>query len=402
MLLPLHALAEGCNQSIPSFIRTITGLSKARISKGNLDSLRPSDQARVERHQRRYLEERLDGDEEAIERVLCIVSTAPLTRSGAPAAFASWVHMIEISSVGKLHISKAVALVLDDLVESLGKACRNNDLQTFKAHLLNHCELNGNAVRVGDQRATEPMDPQDLARLNAIESWPQAAEIIRGLVDALYVDLISTLDAEWSGQYFGNRQTQPLFPQVMVRPQDGLLDTGKASSRKNAIFRPSRRLLEFMYALVFWLRHKRWPEKAPSPRTLAGILYRPGADELAAPELISNYFDGTTKLTLDLAVAHWRQLLDYFLDEQKETKRPMPPFPMIMLALQWQTLLVRDGGKSFIMFDLKRYQDLWQHRRNQHEEAASRQTSMRPNTGHPSEEPLVWPAWSLIQSSSSP
>lgn len=34
-LMPLHALAEGRNQSIPSLLHDMTGLSKARISQGN-------------------------------------------------------------------------------------------------------------------------------------------------------------------------------------------------------------------------------------------------------------------------------------------------------------------------------------------------------------------------------
>ena len=41
-LLPLNALAEGRKKSIPSLLHDLTGLSKARVSQGNLDDLRPS------------------------------------------------------------------------------------------------------------------------------------------------------------------------------------------------------------------------------------------------------------------------------------------------------------------------------------------------------------------------
>jgi hypothetical protein len=273
-------------------------------------------------------------------------------------------------------------------------------LAEFQRVLLAHFEHHGQAVRVGGAPLVVPSTPDDLAKLHVLESWEAAADLTKGLVDHLYVDLISTLDAEWSGQYFSGRQTMPLFPLVMVRPQDGLIETSKISSRKNVFFRPSRRLLEFLYALVFFIRYKRWPSKAPSPSELAGILYKPGHTELDSPDLIYNYFDGSTKLTLDLVYDHWLQLFQHFMPERKDGERVNPPFPLVMLALQWQTLLIRDDGKSFIMLDLKKYETLWRHRRQQWEAEQTERDRAVPQTGHTKGEPIVWPAWMLNQSSS--
>ena len=63
-LMPLHGLAEGRNQSIPSLLHEVTGLSKARISKGNLDAIRPSTQAKVDRHLEELLQEQFKGQRE--------------------------------------------------------------------------------------------------------------------------------------------------------------------------------------------------------------------------------------------------------------------------------------------------------------------------------------------------
>ena len=69
-LMPLHGLAEGRNQSIPSLLHEVTGLSKARISKGNLDAIRPSTQAKVDRHLEELLQEQFKGDPEGLQSFL--------------------------------------------------------------------------------------------------------------------------------------------------------------------------------------------------------------------------------------------------------------------------------------------------------------------------------------------
>ena len=175
----------------------------------------------------------------------------------------------------------------------------------------------------------------------------------------------------------------------------------KVKSRRNIFFKPVRRLLEFLYALTFYFRYKRWPTKAPTPKTLAEILYRPGSRELAEESLISNYFDGTTKVTLDLVLEHWEQLVQHFMPARLESERPNAPLPMIMLALQWQNLLVQDKGRSFLMPDMKRYEAIWSLRRGQWADLQAQQDAGFPKAGQPAWEAIDWPEWSFSQSSSS-
>lgn len=401
LLMSLHTLAQARKQTIPSLLHDITGLSKARISKGNRNALRPSTQAKVVQHMEALLQEHFEDDTEGLQNFRGWISAAPSTRSGALAPFASWVYQFEVLPPLRLPITKDVALTIDELLEALHTCCRNEDFQNFKSLLLAHVERHGRIVRSAELGTPDAMPEEELAALYVASNWEQAERWVRNLLEQLYWDLISTLDAEWSSHYFSGRKIKPLFPLVMVRPQEGLMESMKVTSRKNIYFKPVRRLLEFLYALAFYRRYRRWPSKAPKPATLAGILYRPGSDELADESLISNYFDGTTKVTLDLVQEHWQQLLQHFMPKRTENERPTAPFPMIMLALQWQALLALDSGRSFFMPDMMNYGFVWRFRRRQWEALQAQYDSGFSSSGQRVDETMDWPEWAVDQSSSS-
>lgn len=400
VLMPLHMLAEGRNQSIRSLVQEITGLSKARIANGSIDTVRPSTQKKIHKHQQRWLEMHLT-DSEALASVRNQIATAPQTQSGKYAALASWIHQLEILPTIPLRISRTVGLTIDELLEALLAACHNDDLEEFKQILLRHIEYHGVAVRVNEEPSVELATVQDLTELRALANWEQTARFTKGFLETLYLDLISTLDAEWNSHYFSGRQCTPLFPLAMVRPQNDLLEGRVPTSRKNMFFRPSRRLLEFLFALVFYIRYKKWPSKPPSPKTLADILYRSGEQEVLANSVVSSYFDGSAKLTLDLVYDYWNQMFHHFMPERQEGQRVLPPFPMIMLALQWQTLLVRDRGKTFLLLDMEKYNLIWHHRRRQWEVHHAKLDKHSPQASHKMGDLIEWPAWMLNQSPSS-
>ena len=399
-LIPVHMLAENRNQSMPSWLHHQSGLSKARISQGNIDRVRPSTLKKIEVHQQRLLEEQ-HTDPEMLSYARKQIATAPQTRAGMHGIWSGWIHMVEVLPQIPLPISKEVGLVIDELIEALLAACRDEDLAKFKQILLRHIEHHGVAVRVGEEPGAEFATESVLVKLLALEDWAQTASFTKRFSDNLYLDMISALDAEWSSHYFSGRQNSPLFPLVMVRPQNGLLKGHMSGSRKNLFFRPSRRLLESLYALVFYIRHKKWPTKPPSPQTLANILYRPGEQEVLDNTVVSSYFDGSTQLTFDLVCDYWEQMFHYFMPERNEGEKIDPPLPMIMLALQWQTLFVEDRGKSFLLLDLERYNLLWLHRRQQWEVHQVKQNKLSPQSSHKNEDPIEWPVWMLSQSSSS-
>lgn len=399
-LIPLHACAEGRNQTIPSLLHDMTGLSKARISKGNLDTVRTSTKAKMAMHIEAMLQEQYKGDPDGLEKLRRKVDTSPVTSSGEPAQLAGWVHQLEFLPWIPLPTTKAVAQTIDELLEELLTCCRNEDLPSFKTILLAHFKSHELDVDTRAQTGKKSVLHTELEAIQLIADWERADHLTRNLVDYLYWRLITSLDAEWSSHYFAGRQTMPLFSLVMVLPQAGLLETMKVSSRRNIYFRPVRRLLQFLYALAYYFRYKKWPARAPTPKTLAEIFYRPDSQELADVSLISSYFDGSTKLTLDLALQHWEQLLQHFIAVHPGSVRPGPPIPLIMLALQWQTLLVQDKGRSFLMPDLHSYEADWRRWREQWTSLQAQQNILSEGAGQSVAEPIVWPAWSLNQPSS--
>ena len=391
LLLPLHAQAEAHGRSVPSQIRHLTGLSKARISQGQLDRLQPWTVLKIEAHQQRLLAAAAENAEDLASRQSW-ANASPRLKSGQVATWALWMHQWEYRPTLPLPISKAVALILDELLVALLAACKVSDLKAFKRLLKQHLKHHGLMVRLGGKPTEWPVDAAVQAELKRASTWQQLAQFTSKLVDNLYLDLIATLDAEWNLYYFGGLNIPPVFPLVMVRPQPGVLEAQAPKTKRNWIHRPVKRLLEFMYALAFYRRHQRWPADAPSPKTLANILCRPDEDAMAAPSLISNYFDGSTRLTLDLATTYWQQLIHHFRSPRNQGQTVGSPMPMVALAIQWQTLLVRDKGKSFYVLDLAQYQQLWHTRRQQ---CASRLAADGGSTRSTSAErsTLVWPAW---------
>lgn len=396
-LLTLHSLAECRGQSIRSLLQDMTGLSKGRIAKGKLDNLRPSTRKKIAAHQQKWLEDTFKDKPEHLASVQAHIAASPTLSNGKGAILATWVHQFERSPEFVLPISKAVALIVDEIFDALLGACADDDLERWKQMLLDHLRQRGIAISVGDQRVVLAATAAELEACEAICTWSQAAALTSRLLEHWYLNIITALDAEWSSHYFAGRQTMPLFPLVMGRLPDGLGTQGKAASRKKSMVRPSQQLLQFLYALVFFYRYKKWPAQAPRPSTLAGILYRSDQKELANNALLYNYFDGTTELTFDRVYDHWVQLTQHFMGEKKPENLPVPPYPMISLALQWQRLFVLNEGKTLFALDMRKYEALWRHHRQRWDEHQAARNLANWHAGHRSNEPIVWPAWALNQ-----
>lgn len=116
--------------------------------------------------------------------------------------------------------------------------------------------------------------------------------------------------------------------------------------------------------------------------------------------MIYNYFDGTTELTFDKVCDHWDQMAQRILRNRKPEDRPMPPYPMIRLALQWQKLFVQNKGRTLFVLDMEKYKALWSHYRQRWDDQQAERERAVPQTGHTKGEPIEWPAWMLNQSSS--
>ena len=404
-LLPLHGWAAGRNQSVRSLLGEMTGLSKARIAQGRLDTIRESTLLKVRQHALGWLAEQVgSADSEPLDQVIAWGYAAPRTRSGADALWAGWIHGFEWSPVS-LPISKAVAICVDELIERLRANCLADDLGAFKQTWRDHLECHGNAVRVGNEPSSMPADPAQLDALGAMSSWGDARKFSVTALETLYFDVVAAVDAEWGGFYFGGKAHLPMCPLVMVRPQDGLVETGRAVSRRNVFYRPSRRLLELLFALSFLNRLKRWPAKAPGPKELAMALDDPRAEDekdAVTESVISNHFDGTRKLTLDLTYEYWDRLQRRFFPKQAPNQRLTPPIPVITFALHWEEIMIQSKEKSFLIVDLEAYGVIWAHRRRQWLAKHEGGWDGDSQAGRSKAEPIEWPAWMTSQSSASP
>lgn len=397
-LLPFWIASAGLGKSPLSLLRDWTGLSKAKIASGQLDTLRPSTFARIRGHQERLVTERFKGDPDSRFRYQEHMATMPRTHAGQAALLASWIHSFEDPPSMTLPMSKEVALELDDLIVALLSACEADNLLGFKAVAVRHFERHDLTIRPCSQPGSVPIPEDFRASWKAPEGWDQTGRMVERLLDHAYWDLIATLDAEWSSQYFSGRQREPLFPLLMARPQKGLLDGIPIESHRNVIYRPSRRLMEFLYALVFYRGRKTWPREAPSPKVLGEAVGEPAS-------AMSNHFDGSSKLRWGLVNHYWDEMFKYFLPNTAPQMRAFPPDPMIALALHWQkVLLPEDGtnGKPPMLPDLDRYQELWALRRQQWDAAQGGRGSRDPaKRSHSADKPIEWPAWMKFNQSSS-
>ncbi|SOZ29671.1 hypothetical protein CBM2623_B30122 [Cupriavidus taiwanensis] len=320
--------------------------------------------------------------------------------------WAAWIHEFEWSPA-RLPISKAVALCADELMERLMADCKADDLAAFKQTWRDHLKYHGDAVRVGGEPAVMPVDPDELDALRTIARWEEARTFSVKRLEALYLDLVAASDAEWGSQYFRNRPHLPMCPLVMVRPQEGLVETGRATSRRNVFFRPARRLLELLYALSYLKRYKLLPTEAPTPKELARMLDDPSQTEdkdAVTARVISNHFDGTRKLTIDLALEYWARLQRYYFPNETLQERLVPPLPVIVFALHWEEILIpkEDRGKSFLLVDTEGYGAHWALRRRQWLAKQKGAEVGHSQTDQTKAKPLVWPAWMTTQSSLSP
>ncbi len=404
-LWPLHCEAAGRNRSFRSLFGEMTGLSKARIAQGHLNTLRESTQRKMWQRAVRWRAKQIGITySEALDQVRAREHSAPRTKSGDVAIWAGWIQDFELPTV-RLAISKAVALCADELIERLTANCLADDLGAFKQTWRDHLEYHGSAVRVGNEPPSMPAAPAQLDALGTISSWRDALSFSNSALDTLYVDAVAAVDAEWGSYCFPGRPHLPMFPLVMVRPQPGLLETGRAYSRRNVFYRPSRRLLELLYALSFYFRYKHWPAKAPGPKKLAQALDDPGAEDekdAITETVISNHFDGTRKLTLALTCEYWDRLQRHFSTTRAPMEPLPPPLPVIVLALLWDQIFILDHGKSFFLPDLDAYEAHWAHRRRQWIAEYEGALEDQAQAGRATAEPIEWPAWMTDQSSASP
>lgn len=211
----------------------------------------------------------------------------------------------------------------------------------------------------------DEVDISDIDELdNNLRTASDLAELKRygnKLGDEMVFHVLSCWDLSFCSSYFGGKlQAFPLFELVMprlaanieVEPGTGrFLRNGEAP--KAGVFEKSiSRLFDFLAVLVHWKKFHLAPSKIPTVKEMAAWFNE-------SERRIVNWRDETTKFTF----RNLSEIVYAAVGEDKEGNAVGMPSPMLVAALLWSGLLVRENGKPkswFVCFDA--YNNWW--RRN--------------------------------------
>lgn len=389
-----------------SYLHQWTGLSKSTITAGKWDQLQQATKDKIERHQQAIALATHGDDPQALNEVAELRNNVPLTRVGTHATLSMWMREFAFITCTDLSISEAVALVIDELVATLIPSCEADNLDDFRQALESHFSYHGVSIRLGSEPLFQQPGNEIRQQITLATTWEQMDRVVAQVVEHLFVDLLATLDAEWGAQFFTGCVPIALFPLVMVKPREGLLENLDVTNKRNLFKRPSRRLLEFLYAVAYYTKNKNWPPHAPMPAEIAKYFESPGDKAMADKGLISSYFDGTTALSLELIESQWNMMIRTFHEKADggDTSKYDLPFPLAVVALLFQRIAVQtkpNKTRTFFVLDTTVYDVIWEHRRQQWESTPTGNAALEKQAGQAKRDPIAWPVWLLNQSSSS-
>jgi hypothetical protein len=359
--LPLQQFAWLEGLAFRTWLANATGLSTTRIYNGGLEKLRPSTTEQVRQHaQDKGLARALangwtQADFDARwQRIREVESKG----GAAWAAFA-----VECDRPAEEYLPRTIelALSIDQHLEALREAAASQDLPGYAKLGADFC------LAYGDVEAAE-LEP---ASWSSATDWAGLELPTARLIEAFWLDLHACLDAEWGGSWAAALQPAPLFTFLMPKVDPALLESPVpwAAFRKR-LRRPTRRFLEFAYAITHRKGRRAWPDRAPGAAELAHALSMD-------PAAVANLFDQTKKLRAAAAEGAWDRLCEHFRVDNKGY-----PSVMAHVAICWQHLLLRMVNyklTTVMLLDAKSYESLWQ----RHRQALPGQAT----------EPEPWPAW---------
>lgn len=352
-LLPLLHVASAEGSEVRPFLTEMTGLSAARMGRGNLERLRPSTLSRMREHSVRWAQDKgaergwSEQDFEAFHAGL------PKCRSGESGLYASWVYGLQRPGELELPYTVALALSLDELFEALNTASTCSDFTSFKLALTNHID----GRRAGADRVLSEL----LSQWQELDDWEADAAVFKKLLDWLVVDLYAALDAEWGGQFFSRLVPAPVFLWVAPRLNEDYVPGEAELPNRNLVYRPVRRLWELAHAIASFAYTDRWPDKPVKRSELGELLELDGS-------VIGNYFDGTRRLSISSFESAWCRMCEGL---NRGSGKPIlrVPTPMVVVAIGWQRMLVEAAPdrsfKAALLLDEDRYRACWEcHRQN--------------------------------------
>ncbi len=335
----MFAWMEGL--AVKTWIAETTGLSKALVYRGGLDTLRPSTQAGVRKHARqRGLDKALKygwSEQEFLENEQRLQAVEAQKGGG----WALFVASSDNPLSPVLDRSVALAVRFDHDLEVLRQAAASCDIDAYRTA---GALLASTHAQLGTLGA-------DTEVWGSAATWQELELPTKQLLEAYWLEVHACLDAEWGSEHFPSMSPTPLFPFLWPTADTELAERGMpwADFKKN-LHRPTRRFLQFIYAMFYRRKYGQWPIRPPGATKIAEAW---GLDAKA----VSKYFDAT-HLRASTAESAWDQMSIHFLGVV------VAGYPALMarLAICWQnTLLEMSGSKltGVIFLDKVAYQSAW-------------------------------------------
>lgn len=276
------------------------------------------------------------SDQEAKE----IVDRNPSWKEGVGLPTANLIFLCSPKYAEGYEEALSVAVEFDHLCHSIGEAFRSRDVSQVQSSLLA-------ASRWLRGYCPEILDASDIDQLDSNIKEAIDLDELKGcgnkLGDEMLYHVLSCWDLNFCSVYFGGKlQASPLFELVMPRLAPNIeVEPGTLRFLRNGeppkagVFEKSiSRLFDFLAVLIYWKKCHKPPTKLPSVVDMATWFNE-------SERRIVNWRDETTRFT-------YRNLSDICYAAtglDKDGNATGMPSPMLVAALLWSPLLVRENGK---------------------------------------------------------
>ena len=346
--LPTVFAAAAMKRTLTSSLSEVLGLSPTHVSNGGLATLKPNKQKKVLENALAFGKAQAlknGWSEEDFQRTQ---DTLPRLANGFGAPLASWLHYMQSPELIPLPLSIALALEMDELLDVLQEAVREDDPVEFRDAVLE-------AIM---EDVTENPAEADAAMVEAwsgTESWDDITDHFVALIQVLMVSLFAAIDVEWGSRYFRSFEPRPVFLWVAPRMNPSLAQAGKTSKR-NRTFRPTRRLLELSFAVAQYAYLGTWSDSPPG-RSMIAAAFK------LEDYVVGNLFDGTRKLGFAEFQSCWERMCKQPTWQTKRAGMMVTPTVLANIALGMEAVLVETGPKmeflSALLLDEADYRGRW-------------------------------------------
>ncbi len=342
-------------RTVGSSMSEVLGLSPSHVANGGLATLKPKKQEQALSHALAYGKAHAVKNGWSAEAFQRTQDTLPRLANGFGAPLASWLHYIQNPDVMPLPLSIAFALEIDELLDVLQDAVREDDPTAFRDAVLE-------AVIEDVTENPDDADPAMVVAWASTESWDDITDHFVALTQVLMVSLFAAIDAEWGARYFRGFEPAPVFLLVAPRLNHWVLPEDRStkgkSKKRNTVSRPTRRLLELTVAFAEYAYLGSWPEGPPGRAKVAAAV---GLEDY----VVGNLFDGTRRIGLAEFESCWERMCWQPAWQARRVGQLLTPTILVNIALGMESVLVETGPKmkflSALLLDEADYRGRWNH-----------------------------------------